>query len=93
VLALGTIAYVINPSVTSSLGRDYSQDRNVPLRILACYKQGRRVLLIALTINCRVLLQHMSHRVSGGEQSTLALRDQHELPLKSMLLTTWFLLA
>jgi len=42
---LGTLAYVINLSVTSSLGRDFSPDRNVPLRVLARYGFGEKSYL------------------------------------------------
>jgi hypothetical protein len=49
--------------------------------------RGKEFSYLRLTINCRVRLPHMSRIASRAEHSSLALRDQHELPLKSMLLT------
>jgi hypothetical protein len=87
VLALGPKPTSFNPSVMSRWGRDFSPDRNVLSESYSITGRGKEFSYLRLTINCRVRLPHISCIVSRAEQSSLALRDQHELPLKSMLLT------
>jgi hypothetical protein len=86
-LALDPKPTSFNSSVTSCLGRDFSSDRNVLLESYPVTGMGEEFSYSHLTINCHAWVPHMSRIVSGTDQSTPALRDQHELPVKRMLLT------
>ena len=79
VFALGSIAYVINPSVTSSLGRDFiSRPERASPNSHPAFGWGRRVLLLAWPTamwdypTCLGI-------VYGHERRPLSSRDQHVL--------------